>query len=129
MLFDIDGTLCDSDPLHYHAYREMLQEVENLLLVENVGQIYSCFNVLRFHYSCHILGSSWEIGRTTTSEITNRNFDGYQIGFNGGAPITEEFFIETIAGKHNDDIALALFPNDLERGLKFVDDKEAMFRR
>ncbi|XP_062174028.1 haloacid dehalogenase-like hydrolase domain-containing protein Sgpp isoform X2 [Alnus glutinosa] len=27
ILFDIDGTLCDSDPLHYYAFREMLQEV------------------------------------------------------------------------------------------------------
>lgn len=27
VLFDIDGTLCDSDPLHYYAFREMLQEV------------------------------------------------------------------------------------------------------
>ncbi|KAF1874846.1 hypothetical protein Lal_00007461 [Lupinus albus] len=77
VLFDIDGTLCDSDPLHYYAFREMLQEV---------------------------------------------------IGFNGGVPITEEFFIDTVAGKHNDDIALALFPDDLQRGLKFVDDKEALFR-
>ncbi|QHO40488.1 Haloacid dehalogenase-like hydrolase domain-containing protein Sgpp [Arachis hypogaea] len=77
VLFDIDGTLCDSDPLHYYAFREMLKE----------------------------------------------------IGFNGGVPITEEFFIETVAGKHNDDIALALFPGDLERGLKFVDDKEDMFRK
>ncbi|XP_027912599.1 haloacid dehalogenase-like hydrolase domain-containing protein Sgpp isoform X2 [Vigna unguiculata] len=77
VLFDIDGTLCDSDPLHYLAFSEMLQ----------------------------------------------------QIGFNGGAPITEEFFIEIVAGKHNDDIARSLFPDDLPRGLKFVDDKEAMFRR
>ncbi|XP_057763269.1 haloacid dehalogenase-like hydrolase domain-containing protein Sgpp [Arachis stenosperma] len=77
VLFDIDGTLCDSDPLHYYAFREMLKE----------------------------------------------------IGFNGGVPITEEFFIETVAGKHNDDIAFALFPGDLERGLKFVDDKEDMFRK
>ncbi|XP_058778141.1 haloacid dehalogenase-like hydrolase domain-containing protein Sgpp isoform X2 [Vicia villosa] len=77
VLFDIDGTLCDSDPLHYLAFREMLQE----------------------------------------------------IGFNGGNPITEEFFIDTVAGKHNNDIALALFPGELERGLKFLDDKEAMFRR
>ncbi|KAL5099080.1 hypothetical protein RYX36_003407 [Vicia faba] len=77
VLFDIDGTLCDSDPLHYLAFREMLQ----------------------------------------------------QIGFNGGNPITEEFFIDTVAGKHNNDIALALFPGELERGLKFLDDKEAMFRR
>ncbi|KAK9266887.1 hypothetical protein L1049_027146 [Liquidambar formosana] len=77
ILFDIDGTLCDSDPLHYYAFREMLQE----------------------------------------------------IGFNGGVPITEEFFIENIGGKHNDDIAAILFPDDLQRGLKFTDDKEAMFRR
>jgi hypothetical protein len=44
-------------------------------------------------------------------------------------PIAEEFFVENIAGKHNDDIAEFLFPDDLQRGLKFVDDKEAMFRR
>ncbi|GMH09257.1 hypothetical protein Nepgr_011098 [Nepenthes gracilis] len=77
VLFDIDGTLCDSDPLHYYAFREMLQEV----------------------------------------------------GFNEGVPIDEEFFIEHIAGKHNDVIARDLFPDDFERGLKFVDDKEAYFRR
>jgi len=77
VLFDVDGTLCDSDPLHYYAFREMLQE----------------------------------------------------IGFNGGVPITEEFYIENIAGKHNDDVAVLLFPDDVQRGLKFTDDKEAMFRR
>lgn len=27
ILFDIDGTLVDSDPIHYYAFREMLQEV------------------------------------------------------------------------------------------------------
>ncbi|KAL9249073.1 Haloacid dehalogenase-like hydrolase domain-containing protein [Drosera capensis] len=77
VLFDIDGTLCDSDPLHFIAFREMLQE----------------------------------------------------IGFNGGVPIDEEFFIEHVAGKHNDDIARDLFPDDFERGLKFVDDKEEYFRK
>lgn len=77
VLFDVDGTLCDSDPLHYYAFREMLLE----------------------------------------------------IGFNGGVPIDEEFFIQNIAGKHNDDIARALFPDDFERGLKFTDEKEAYFRR
>ncbi|CAO2837941.1 unnamed protein product [Amaranthus hypochondriacus] len=77
ILFDVDGTLCDSDPLHHYAFREMLQE----------------------------------------------------IGFNGGVPIDEEFFIKNIAGKHNDDIARALFPDDFERGLKFTDEKEAYFRR
>ncbi|KAK4422917.1 Haloacid dehalogenase-like hydrolase domain-containing protein Sgpp [Sesamum alatum] len=77
VLFDIDGTLCDTDPLHYYAFRDMLQE----------------------------------------------------IGFNGGIPITEDFFIANIAGKHNEDIASALFPSDHERGLKFTDEKEAVFRR
>ncbi|GLJ33060.1 hypothetical protein SUGI_0665360 [Cryptomeria japonica] len=27
VLFDVDGTLCDSDPLHYLTFRDMLQEV------------------------------------------------------------------------------------------------------
>uniref|UniRef100_A0A452YUM0 Haloacid dehalogenase-like hydrolase domain-containing protein Sgpp n=1 Tax=Aegilops tauschii subsp. strangulata TaxID=200361 RepID=A0A452YUM0_AEGTS len=27
ILFDIDGTLCDSDPFHFLAFRELLQEV------------------------------------------------------------------------------------------------------
>jgi beta-phosphoglucomutase-like phosphatase (HAD superfamily) len=31
VLFDIDGTLCDSDPIHYAAFREMLQEVESFV--------------------------------------------------------------------------------------------------
>ncbi|XP_021841412.2 haloacid dehalogenase-like hydrolase domain-containing protein Sgpp isoform X2 [Spinacia oleracea] len=77
ILFDVDGTLCDTDPLHHRAFREMLLE----------------------------------------------------IGFNGGVPIDEEFFILNIAGKHNDDIARLLFPDDYERGLKFTDEKEAYFRR
>ncbi|XP_077235217.1 haloacid dehalogenase-like hydrolase domain-containing protein Sgpp [Tasmannia lanceolata] len=78
VLFDIDGTICDSDPLHYFAFREMLQEV----------------------------------------------------GFNGGIPITEEFFVENISGKHNEYICETLCPGwDLQRSLKFMDDKEAMFRR
>ncbi|KAL8159011.1 hypothetical protein V2J09_000548 [Rumex salicifolius] len=77
VLFDIDGTLCDSDPLHYYAFREMLLE----------------------------------------------------IGFNGGVPIDEEFFVQTIAGRHNDDIAGVLFPGDVERGNKFLVDKETYFRK
>nr|KJB25389.1 hypothetical protein B456_004G188900 [Gossypium raimondii] len=27
VLFDVDGTLCDSDPLHYQVFREMLPQV------------------------------------------------------------------------------------------------------
>ena len=32
VLFDIDGTVCDSDPVHYAAFREMLQEVRVLCI-------------------------------------------------------------------------------------------------
>ncbi|KAI4338422.1 hypothetical protein MLD38_023486 [Melastoma candidum] len=77
VLFDVDGTLCDSDPLHFHAFVEMLQE----------------------------------------------------IGFNGGKPISEEFYIQNIAGKHNSDVAAFLFPDDVPRGLQFTEEKEAMFRK
>ncbi|CAH9080012.1 unnamed protein product [Cuscuta epithymum] len=77
VLFDIDGTLCDSDPIHLLAFREMLQE----------------------------------------------------IGYNGGVPIDEDFFVKNIAGKHNEDIASFLFPDDHPRGVKFCEDKEALFRR
>ncbi|KAL1157896.1 hypothetical protein V6Z11_A08G186300 [Gossypium hirsutum] len=77
VLFDVDGTLCDSDPLHYQVFREMLP----------------------------------------------------QIGFNNGVPIDEEYFIKNIAGKHNPAIAVLLYPDDILRGIKFMEDKEAMFRR
>ncbi|CAN6566658.1 unnamed protein product [Malus baccata var. baccata] len=78
ILFDIDGTLCDSDPFHYYAYHEMLQEV----------------------------------------------------GFNGGVPITEEFFSEKITGGHNEYLCGILFPDwDIERARQFFQDKETMFRR
>lgn len=78
ILFDIDGTLCDSDPIHYFAFREMLQEV----------------------------------------------------GYNNGDPITEDFFSKNISGGHNDDLARFLFPDwDFNLAMKFMDDKEAMFRR
>ncbi|XP_064953471.1 haloacid dehalogenase-like hydrolase domain-containing protein Sgpp [Musa acuminata AAA Group] len=78
VLFDVDGTLCDSDPLHYYAFREMLQE----------------------------------------------------IGYNNGVPIDEEFFVRNIAGRHSEDTAKILFPDwDHEKAMKFVDDKEPMFRR
>ncbi|KAK4476468.1 hypothetical protein RD792_015622 [Penstemon davidsonii] len=78
ILFDIDGTLCDSDPMHYYAFREMLQE----------------------------------------------------IGFHGGEPISEEFFIKSISGKHNEELIQVLLPDwDLEKARIFMEDKEAMFRR
>ncbi|KAF2567067.1 hypothetical protein F2Q68_00028121 [Brassica cretica] len=77
ILFDVDGTLCDSDPIHLIAFQELLQ----------------------------------------------------QIGFNNGVPIDEKFFIANIAGKHNSEIALVLFPDDVARGLKFCEDKEALFRK
>ncbi|KAB1225035.1 Haloacid dehalogenase-like hydrolase domain-containing protein Sgpp [Morella rubra] len=81
ILFDIDGTLCDSDPLHYYALRDMLKE--------------------------------FPTGR-----------------FNGGVPITEEFFSKNISGKHNEELCRVLLPDwDIQRARKFMEDKEDMFRR
>ncbi|WOH09269.1 hypothetical protein DCAR_0728725 [Daucus carota subsp. sativus] len=78
ILFDIDGTLCDSDPIHYHAFVEMLQEV----------------------------------------------------GFNGGVPISEEFFVENISGKHNEELSHLLLPDwEFGKAMQFMDDKEALFRK
>lgn len=102
ILFDIDGTLCDSDPTHYNAFREMLQEV--------------LFKISCMLYLCLI----------TSTDIAIVP----QIGFNGGVPITEEFFIKNISGKHNEELCSVLLPNwDLQRARKFMDDKEAFFRR
>lgn len=67
--------------------------------------------------------------RTFTSHTFNWHAYFQQIGFNGGVPITEDFFVVNIAGKHNEDIASVLFPDDHARGVKFLEDKEAMFRR
>ncbi|CAA7406691.1 unnamed protein product [Spirodela intermedia] len=53
-----------------------------------------------------------------------------EVGYNGGEPITEEFFAKNISGGHNDDLARFLFPDwDHKTAMKFMDDKEAMFRR
>ncbi|KAJ6834836.1 haloacid dehalogenase-like hydrolase domain-containing protein Sgpp [Iris pallida] len=53
-----------------------------------------------------------------------------EIGFNNGVPITEDFFVEKISGKHNEDIGPILFPDwDHEKAMKWMDDKETMFRR
>ncbi|KAG9157650.1 hypothetical protein Leryth_014171 [Lithospermum erythrorhizon] len=53
-----------------------------------------------------------------------------EIGFNNGEPITEEFFIKNISGKHNDELSNLLLPDwDLQRAQQFMEDKEAMFRR
>uniref|UniRef100_A0A0E0BDZ8 Haloacid dehalogenase-like hydrolase domain-containing protein Sgpp n=1 Tax=Oryza glumipatula TaxID=40148 RepID=A0A0E0BDZ8_9ORYZ len=78
ILFDIDGTLCDSDPIHFCAFRELLQ----------------------------------------------------QVGFNNGVPISEEFYSANISGGHNDDLARVLFPDlDHDKAMKFMDDKEALYRK
>ncbi|GFZ00882.1 haloacid dehalogenase-like hydrolase (HAD) superfamily protein [Actinidia rufa] len=49
------------------------------------------------------------------------------ISFNGGVPSTKEFFVENIAGKHNDDIAISSFLK-IANGA-FCDDKEAILAK
>ncbi|GER48133.1 haloacid dehalogenase-like hydrolase superfamily protein [Striga asiatica] len=53
-----------------------------------------------------------------------------QIGYNGGEPITEEFYSKNLSGMHNEELCHILFPNwELKKAEKFLDDKEALFRR
>jgi hypothetical protein len=50
--------------------------------------------------------------------------------FNGGTPITEEFFIKNISGKHNEELREILLPDwEIQRSRQFLEDKEALFRR
>ncbi|KAK8640034.1 hypothetical protein V6N13_138399 [Hibiscus sabdariffa] len=65
LVFDIDGTLCDSDPLHCIAFCEMFSEI------------------------------------------------GMEVP-------DDEFVSKNIAGKHNDDIAAVLFPDDIPKGVKLA---------
>jgi hypothetical protein len=50
VLFDVDGTLCDSDPLHYYAFREMLQEV--MLLCGKLRSWLCCDLNVSFTHLC-----------------------------------------------------------------------------
>ncbi|CAH8362914.1 unnamed protein product [Eruca vesicaria subsp. sativa] len=58
-------------------------------------------------------------------QFSESTVSAFWIGFNNGVPIDEKFFIENIGGKHNSEIALALFPDDFARGLQFCEEKEA----
>jgi len=74
----------------------------------------------------------WNLAITQFQALVSINFVSFyhsQIGFNNGVPIDEKFFVENIAGKHNSEIALLLFPDDVSRGLKFCDEKEALYRK
>jgi HAD superfamily hydrolase (TIGR01509 family) len=77
VLFDVDGTLTDSDPLHFKAFQDIL---------------------VKFKY-------------------------------NGGEPITREFFDEHISGGHNILLGKFLWPDwTQEQRDAFADEKEALFR-
>jgi hypothetical protein len=52
-----------------------------------------------------------------------------EVGFQGGAPITEAFFRSHISGRHNPEIAADLFPDWPEdKRVAFYEDKEQRFR-
>ncbi|CAM6086005.1 unnamed protein product [Calypogeia fissa] len=77
ILFDVDGTITDSDPLHFQAFQEIFQ----------------------------------------------------QAGFQGGAPMTKDYFLKQISGKLNTVIAFESFPELSEdERQKVTDNKEARFR-
>lgn len=105
ILFDIDGTLCHSDPHHYFAFRGMLQEVQ--LFFNAADNFHVLYLVIPIDIG--------EFNRWVSMV---------------GSPSLRSSFFENISGKHNEGICGILFPNwDLKKSLKFMDDKEAMFRR
>lgn len=73
ILFDIDGTLCDSDPIHYFAFREMLQEVEFPYFASCNNFYVSAFR-LGVDVSWH--GMEWMVFRLGTIMVSpsQRNF-------------------------------------------------------
>ncbi|XP_024372780.1 uncharacterized protein [Physcomitrium patens] len=78
ILFDIDGTIADSDPIHFLAFQEILAEA----------------------------------------------------GYNGGVPISHEFFIRQMSGKLNYVIADELMPEMEEKmRVEMMDEKEARYRK
>ncbi|KAG0580531.1 hypothetical protein KC19_4G180100 [Ceratodon purpureus] len=78
ILFDIDGTIADSDPIHFLAFQEVLAEA----------------------------------------------------GYNGGVPISHEFFIRQMSGKLNYVIAEELMPEmDEKKRIEMMDEKEARYRQ
>lgn len=53
----------------------------------------------------------------------------FQIGYNNGVPIDEEFFIKNIAGRSDEAAAKNLFPDwDLEKGLEVIHKKDVRYR-
>ncbi|CAM8991061.1 unnamed protein product [Rhodiola kirilowii] len=78
IFFDIDGTMIDSDLLHFRAFQELLLEV----------------------------------------------------GYNGGVPIDEEFYVRDVCGKHNDLLGQFLFPQwDARKSTQFLANKEELFKK
>ena len=78
VLFDMDGTLCDTDPIHHEVFSDLL----------------------------------------------------LKHGKNGGKPIDDEFFRLNIAGRTNEAIFGAIWPElDEATHAKMADEKEAEFRR
>ncbi|KAL2514074.1 Haloacid dehalogenase-like hydrolase domain-containing protein Sgpp [Forsythia ovata] len=63
ILFDIDGTLCDSDPIHYYAFREMLQEVS--MGEHRISEEFFVKNISGMHNEelCRVLFPEWDLKR------------------------------------------------------------------
>lgn len=110
----MDGTLCDSDPFHFRAFQELLQQV----------RFVHCVSV---NASADSSSCAYSVSDTLIQSFI---WPHIQIGFNDGVPITEEFYSATISGVHNENLAGKLFPDmDHDKAVKFLDDKEALFRK
>lgn len=84
-----------------------------------------CFSTLMEHCVTQILSICMLFAKCFVRLLNSDPSD-----FNGGTPITEEFFIENISGRHNEDLCHILLSDwEIQRSRKFMEDKEAMFQR
>lgn len=88
-------------------------------------------HILQFLYSVHIYSIFFWLSVSSMREDWVTNPDClWQMGYNGGTPITEDFFSLYISGKFNTDIGEFLFPDwSIEERDKWLDEKEVLFRR
>lgn len=84
-----------------------------------------CFSTLMEHCVTQILSIFMFFAKCFVRLLNSDPSD-----FNGGTPITEEFFIENISGRHNEDLCHILLSDwEIQRSRKFMEDQEAMFQR
>jgi phosphoglycolate phosphatase-like HAD superfamily hydrolase len=137
VLFDIDGTLTNSDPLHFQACVTAIgyerEQPLRLCWATTSAAVCRCplgprcMRVTLLHTAVAVPPPS-----TAAACHCCRRFQELLVeaGFNNGIPIDDIFYNERISGRHNPEIAADLFPEwpEQER-TAFYTAKEERFRK